>query len=205
MATIPDVTLTPYLTPVPKLAAILHMSVSSLQTLFGLNPGDMVTPYAFQAIQAMNVPAALANPAPPAPPLVIRADTVAQIRDAVVHYNAVIAYEAAANHATLVDIYSLVNNLAAKGIVVGGQRLTTDFQGGLFSLDGLHPTNTGYAVIANEFIKTMNRSLGTDIPPVSIQQVSKTDPLIFGASGPGKSDGHVSIGMAGGVPALVSR
>ena len=66
-----------------------------------------------------------------------------------------------------------MNNLAANGVEVGGQRLTTNFMGGFFSLDGVHPTNTGYAIIANEFIKTMNRSIQAGIPPISIEQVSQ--------------------------------
>src|ERR1039457_3522418 len=202
MATIPDVTLTAYLTSVPKLAAILNLSASDVQTL-GLHVGDMVTPYAFQYIQTHGV-----TPLPesiPQGPVVIRAGTLATIRTTVLAYNAFIAAEAVANHATLVDIYSLINDLAANGVVVGGQKLTTDFMGGLFSLDGVHPTNTGYAIIANEFIKTMNQSLHTGIPPVSIEQVSKTDPLIFPESDRGKRTGHVSVGMADGLRALGRR
>jgi hypothetical protein len=104
-----------------------------------------------------------------------------------------------------VDIYSLINDLAANGVVVGGQKLTTEFMGGLFSLDGIHPTNTAYAIIANEFIKTMNRSLRAGIPPVSIEQVSKTDPLIFPANDHGKHTGHVEVGMADGLRRLGRR
>jgi hypothetical protein len=131
---------------------------------------------------------------------VIRAAALSQIRADVLAYNAIIANEAAATGATLVDIWSLVNDLAANGVEVGGQRLTTAFGGGLFSLDGAHPTNTGYALIANEFIKTMNRSLQTGIPPISIEQVSKTDPLLP-SNGHGQN-GHVSVGMADGLRAL---
>ena len=120
-------------------------------------------------------------------------------------YNAVIAHEAAAKGATLVDIYSLINYLAAHGARVGGRTLTTDFMGGLFSLDGVHPTNTGYAIIANEFIKTMNRSLRAHIPYVDVEQVSKTDPLIFSVSDRGKHTGHVSVGMADGLRHLGRR
>ena len=104
------------------------------------------------------------------------------------------------NGATLVDIWTLVSNLAANGVEVNGQKLTTSFGGGLFSLDGVHPTNTGNAIIANEFIKTMNRSLQTGIPPVSVQQVAKTDPL-FPNNGHGQS-GHVNVGMADGLRVL---
>jgi lysophospholipase L1-like esterase len=196
MANIPDVTLTAYLTSVPKLAAILNLPVFAVQSRLGLNPGDAVTPYAFPLIQAMGRSLTHLPDSDSQGPVVIRAATLADIRAHVIAYNAAIAAEAALTGATLVDIYSLINDLAANGVVVGGQKLTTDFMGGLFSLDGVHPTNTGYAIIANEFIKTMNQSLHTDIPYADVAQVSKTDPLIFPDSNPGKYTGHVDPGMA---------
>jgi hypothetical protein len=208
MANIPDVTLTAYLTSVPKLAAILGRSGPEVEAEFGLGSDDMVTPYAFPFIQAMQAAGSFA-PLPdsvPQGPIVIRTTRLAQIRAAVIGYNDVIASEAAANGATLVDIYSLINDLAAHGAKVGGQTLTTDFAGGLFSLDGVHPTNTGYAIIANEFIKTMNAPpLLAHIPYVDVEQVTKTDPLIFSENDHGKHTGHVSVGMADGLRVLGRR
>ena len=198
LSNIPDVTLVPYLTSVPKLAAILGLPVATVEAIYGLHAGDMVTPYAFLAIQAMgNMPGPLPDTSPNGP-VVLRAARLSQIRTAVAGYNIVIAAEAVLNHAVLVDIYTLVNNLAAYGIQVGGQKLTTDFMGGLFSLDGIHPSNTGYAIIANEFIKSMNQAWKTKIPAASIEQVAKTDPLIPEAAGTknGKPH-HVSGSIAG--------
>jgi hypothetical protein len=201
VANIPDVTLTAYLTSVPKLASIFHLSVGDMNTIFGLHRGDMVTPYAFSFIQA--------GLAPPDSglqgPIVIRANTLSHIRNAVRAYNAVIAQEASDNGATLVDIYSLINNLADHGVVVNGRTLTTDFMGGLFSLDGVHPTNTGYAIIANEFIKTMNRSLRAGIPLANVGLVSQNDPLIFSQNAQAISTGHVEVGMADGLRRLGRR
>ena len=62
---------------------------------------------------------------------------------------------------------------------MGDRRLTTDFLGGLFSLDGIHPTNTGYAIIANEFIKALNHRFHAGIPPVDVEAVLSDDPLVF--------------------------
>jgi hypothetical protein len=47
----------------------------------------------------------------------------------------------------------------------------------------------GYAIIANKFIKTINQSFAADIFSVSVEQVSKTDPLIFTDSGHEKQTG----------------
>src|ERR1019366_5034255 len=101
LANIPDVTLTAYLTSVPKLAAILNLPVSVVQSRLGLDSGDMVTPYAFAFIQTNGL-----TPLPvpgPQGPIVIRAATLADIRAHVIAYNAAIAAEAALNGATLVD------------------------------------------------------------------------------------------------------
>jgi hypothetical protein len=104
---------------------------------------------------------------------------IAQTQAAVTQFNKIIATDAKLLGAGLVDINSLFATLSANGIMVGGRRLTTGFLGGLFSLDGIHPTNTGYAILANETIKTMNKQFNMSIPPVSVEQVAKTDPLIL--------------------------
>ncbi len=205
LANVPDVTLVPYLTSVPTLATIVGLPVGVVELVFGLQPDDKVTPYAFALIEAMGTSLTALPDSIAQGPVVIRAATLSQIRAAVTAYNAEIANEAAANGAALVDIYSLVNDLAANGVVVSGQKLTTGFTGGLFSLDGIHPTDTGYAIIANEFIKTMNGSFSAGIPPVSAEQVSKTDPLIFPEGGQKKPVAHVSAGMAEGLRTLHGR
>jgi len=205
LANVPDVTLVPYLTSVPTLAAIVGLPVPVVESAFGLQPDDKVTPYAFALIEAMGTSLTTLPDSIAQGPVVIRAATLSEIRATVMAYNAEIANEAAANGATLVDIYSLVNDLATNGVVAGGRKLKTTFLGGLFSLDGIHPTDTGYAVIANEFIKTMNRSLSAGIPPVSVEQVSKTDPLIFSEGGHREPAGHVSAGMAEGLRTLHGR
>lgn len=199
LANIPDVTLTAYLTSIPNLASALNLPVFVVESVFGLHPGDMVTPYAFAAIEAMGANLTALPDSGPQGPIVLRAARIAQIRATVIGYNIVIAIQAAINGAPLVDIWSLVNNLSANGVVVNGQKLTTGFGGGLFSLDGVHPTNTGDAIIANEFIKTMNLSLQTGIPFISVDQVAKTDPLF---PNHGQQTGHVSVGMADGLRAL---
>ena len=100
------------------------------------------------------------------------------IRGAIAAYNDIIAARAEQFGATLVDVHSLVESLHEKGYVVNGHRLTTAFLGGLFSLDGGHPSLTGHAIIANEVIKAMNRQTGAAIPPLSVSRVAAADPLV---------------------------
>jgi lysophospholipase L1-like esterase len=42
---------------------------------------------------------------------------------------------------------------------------------GILSFDGLHPSNTGYALIAYDFIKTINHAYGTHIPEIDVRAV----------------------------------
>lgn len=128
--------------------------------ILGIGPGDFVTPEAFPLIVAI-----LANPllGPLSNSVVLRAAQIAQIQAAVGIYNATIAAEARAHGAALVDIRAILSRIQTQGFVVNGQRLNTSFLGGLFSLDGIHPTNTGYAIIANEFIESLNTSFAAGV------------------------------------------
>lgn len=192
VANIPDVTLIPFLTSAEKVAAQIGVPLSVIGPILGIGPGDFVTPDAFPLIQAILVSHTLSGPLPPN--VVLTASEVATIRAATDAYNSFIAQEAQAKGAALVDTHTIFNRFRAQGLVVNGQRLRTDFLGGIFSLDGIHPTNTGYAVVANEFIKTLNTNFAAAIPPLSVEQVAKTDPLILPEVGrPASALGHISV------------
>src|SRR5205823_7039377 len=88
-----------------------------------------------------------------------------------------IATQAQTANATLIDINALFKQVSASGLTINGYTGTTSFLGGFFSLDGIHPTNTGYAVVANKFIDTMNTAISTKIPDVALGPVAAADPL----------------------------
>jgi lysophospholipase L1-like esterase len=185
-ANIPDVTVVPYLTSAEKVAAQTHLPLSIVGPILGIKSGDFVTPDASPMIQAILTRTA-AGPLPGN--VVLDAAEVGIVRARIAGYNRIIADQARATEAALVDIHDLADDLQAHGIEVGGQRLTTDYLGGLFSLDGVHPTNTGYAIFANAFIKALNRNFAADIPPVSVEQIKNSDPLVFPkTSGAGEHD-----------------
>src|SRR5262249_21282468 len=125
-------------------------------------------------------------PIPGFPPVgcVMTFSEILQTKIAVLSYDAVIAASAFRHNATVVDIFTLVNNVALRGVDVGNRHITLDSLGGCISLDGMHPTTTGYAIILKDLITTMNRQSGTNTPPVSVEQVVKTDCLVFPNSCP---------------------
>jgi hypothetical protein len=109
---------------------------------------------------------------------------VAQAQTAVHDFNLIIAATAHKSGAVVVDVNKLFSQIAKHGYQTGEHHLTTQYLGGIFSLDAVHPTNTGYAILANAFIDRMNCELHTNIPPVNIEQIADTDPLVL--SNPGK-------------------
>jgi len=124
---------------------------------------------------------------------VLDAAEVSIVRTRTDAYNEIIETQARAKGAALVDIHQLLTQIQDKGFVTGGQRMTTDFLGGIFSLDGIHPTNTGYGIVANAFIKELNRTFAAGIPPLSVEQIKKTDPLVLAdASRSSSPHGHLS-------------
>ena len=64
------------------------------------------------------------------------------------------------------------------GVDVGGTVLTTDYLGGIFGLDGVHPTRTAHALIANAFIEAINARFGEAIPLVDVARVARRDRLV---------------------------
>ena len=196
VANIPDVTALPYFTSAEQLAASVGAPLEVIGPALGLAAGDFVTPDAFKLI-GLILAGAIQGPLPGN--VVLDAGEVATIRAATRQFNFIIALEALSRRAALVDVHGLFQCAAARGIVAGDRRLTTDYLGGLFSLDAVHPTRTGYAVLANAFIQAIRLRFGERIPRVDLAEVAAEDPLVLpSAGGPGSDRASCSwwIGLA---------
>ena len=178
IANIPDVTLVPYLQPaaavLAQYSAVTHIPVATLSAMLGITAGDYVTPAGLTQISG--ILAGTQKP-PLSDASVLTAAEAATAKQQVAAYNQVIAAQGKSVNATMVDINALFNQVAANGVTINGATGTTAFLGGVFSLDGIHPTNTGYAVVANAFIDAMNAGIGTKIPDVALGPVAAADPL----------------------------
>jgi lysophospholipase L1-like esterase len=100
-------------------------------------------------------------------------------------YNAAIATVAQNTGAALVDLHSFFLQAAAgtyaPAIITPGVCCYLVPFGGLTSYDMLHPSNTGYALIANQWITAINAKFGTNISQVSIPAAYATDPYAPGS------------------------
>jgi hypothetical protein len=125
----------------------------------------------------------------PTPPCddVLDAGERATVRDTVQAFNAALASAVADVEArrgigiALVDVFSGVEALRRSGADLDGDGvpdLMTGYLGGIFSLDGIHPTRTGNALVANLFIDAIDARFGEHIPRVDVARVAARDPLV---------------------------
>ncbi len=182
VANVPDVTLVPYLTPaaliLAEVSAASGLPQAVVSALLGIQPGDLVNPTGLAQVQSAVASLKQGQlPTPLTDEAFLNAAEIAQIQSTVDQYNAVIAAQVSAAGGILIDMHAYFQGISQSGELINGFPATTAFLGGLFSLDGIHPTNTGYALIANQYIAAINGTLKTSITPVDISSVASSDPL----------------------------
>jgi hypothetical protein len=111
--------------------------------------------------------------------------------------NNVIRTTAAAHGMAIADMHAIFNVLSLAPFDFVGTTLTTRFLGGLFSLDAVHPSNTGHALSAFFFIDALNKQYGLGIPQIdsaSLYWLVQTDPHVD-RDGDGKVAGRLGAGL----------
>jgi lysophospholipase L1-like esterase len=178
IANIPDVTKVPYLTPAElvlgETSQETGLPTAVLSGILGIAPGDFVNPTGVAEIPLI-LGGKQKGPIDDAG--VLSAAEVVTVQTQVAAFDQVIAAQAKAANATLVDINALFNQVFASGLTINGYKGNASFLGGFFALDGIHPTNVGYAVVANAFIDAMNSGINTKIPDVALGPVAAIDPF----------------------------
>ena len=105
----------------------------------------------------------------------------AQIAARAVEFNQVINDAASARNIPVADIKGLFDRFAAPGgYHVGPFTFSPSYiTGGLFSLDGIHLTDLGYTLFANQYIRTINQAYGTQIPLAGITTLFANNGAFF--------------------------
>jgi lysophospholipase L1-like esterase len=178
-ANLPDVTTIPFVTTIPPYVVdpasgqpvlVDGQRVPLLGPAGPLGSGSFVTLAASSLLaQGLGIPAAVGGTGQPLPgEVILDANEVAVIRDHVAANNRAIAEIAGAAGFPVLDVATLLNEIATTGREVGGVRLTSAFlTGGVFSYDGVHLSDLGYAFLANEWIRVINEN-GGDLAPVNL-------------------------------------
>ncbi|NGP78069.1 hypothetical protein G3570_15580 [Balneolaceae bacterium YR4-1] len=105
-----------------------------------------------------------------------------QAAAAVQQFNATIASAASSAGFGLVDINAIYNEVITNYQTNGGGYSTNGIKlqplpGSLFSFDGIHPTNRGASVIANETIKVMNSTFGSSVDLIDVSDIPEGLPV----------------------------
>lgn len=75
----------------------------------------------------------------------------------------------------IVDFYAMADQIAAEGLPIGDQVVTAGKFGGLIGVDGIHFTDTGYALMANTFLDAVEAETGVVVPQVDLEAVIAAD------------------------------
>ncbi|OHX67034.1 SGNH/GDSL hydrolase family protein [Flammeovirga pacifica] len=91
---------------------------------------------------------------------------VTAVKTAIDGYNSYLEEQAGERDLAYVDVKSIMDDTVTGTIIDGVTYTTAYISGNLFSLDGAHLTQRGYAVIANFTIDAINKQYGSKIPTV---------------------------------------
>lgn len=121
-------------------------------------------------LQSLNLPAALAEQfsaegvtLPLEDKWVLLPSEQAEIASATAEFNQVIEAQATAANLAFLDANYILNLVNTGSLQSGNYILNSALvTGGAFSLDGVHPTSRGYALLANEFLKAIDVKYGSN-------------------------------------------
>ena len=181
-ANLPDVTTIPFVTTIrpyvvnPTTGAPVLIGGARVPLIgpSGSLPSTALVTLAASTLlgQGIGIPTALGGTGAPLPDeVVLDPSEIAIIQDHVAANNQAIREICGAANIPVLDVNGVLRELATTGRHIGGITLNGAFLvGGVFSYDGIHPNDVGYALVANEFIRVINAS-GGSLPPVDLGAV----------------------------------
>ena len=103
---------------------------------------------------------------------VLSSDEVMETQTATAAFNATIAALTSQYGWAFLDAHALLNEAASTGVAFDDYVMTTDLVfGGLFSLDGVHPTARGNALIANKMMEAIDAQYGSNLSDAAVKAV----------------------------------
>lgn len=192
LANIPDISSFPYYTLIPSIGITLDKNKAdslnnSLQGAFTYHEGkngfqieDTTLPFPYRLSREgeyilLNTPLdsvrchkmGLFFPLPGR--YILDSTEITTINRAVREYNNVLYHKAYEYGFAFANINSYFNSVKS-GIKLNGVSFDLNFvSGGFFSLDGFHPNQKGYAMLASVFIEAINMKYESSLPPVYCQ------------------------------------
>jgi len=200
VANIPDFTAIPYMTKGSTLLAEAEKATGLSEAVvskdLNLQPADLLNGGGLSDFNSEIAAWPKTRKLTPLPGSdVLTAAEIVTTQNTINSYNALIAKLVAGAGGTLVDLHALYASFAA-GVKINGVTANTGWLGGLYSLDGVHPTNTGYALIANQYITATNKAFGLSVPLVNVSAIAAKDPYFGPNIKPATVNAHIPSAAA---------
>jgi hypothetical protein len=114
---------------------------------------------------------------------VLDADEIDMINGRIAKFNEIIGDTVPTSSAMVVNIKALFDDLVDNPPGIGNITIGADYLEGLFSLDGIHPSNIGQALVARAFIETHNSRYEEKLPVNQLSealllQIARDDPFV---------------------------
>ncbi|WP_456439241.1 SGNH/GDSL hydrolase family protein [Caldithrix abyssi] len=191
VANIPDILDMPYFHSVPGVVIDTVTNTPALDDngnpipLVGVNEGDLIlSPAKIFIKQGYGLPADFpnSNGQPLPDDVVLTPDEQAVVKDLTEGFNAAIDSICSLRNIPVVDMYGFFKEVA-NGLQVAGLKVTADFiTGGFYSLDGVHPSDLGHVLIANEWLAAINNHFRVSVPLINVmdhlEQLQYSDSLL---------------------------
>jgi hypothetical protein len=174
LLTVPDPLDTAFCSDLDIAAKILKVEPEFLLANYEVAQSDLITVNGLNEI-SFQIFARSMQPLPAGS--IVKADTALEIRRHVKTLNENLILLAKERNVSVYDLHSLFRRVRERGISVGSRRLTAEYLGGFYSLNGFYPGATGQAIIANEVLQALNRDYGADFPSVDLSSVLAADPV----------------------------
>lgn len=172
--TIPDPADTAFYSPIDSAARVLKVKPVALQNAYGLASDDRITVDGLMEMGCQFISGGLRGLNENQ---IIKSSWLNEVGSHVTAMNAEITSLAEAHGAQVYDAAAMIKRVRDIGISIGSRRLTADFLGGFYELNGYMPGPTGQAVLANDIIEQINRNYNAAIPPADIGLVMANDPV----------------------------
>jgi len=181
---IPDPFDTAYFTNLAGVTRLTGVSADTLTRTFGLRADDLVTPNGLMIIGNSTIASSarlylgtqFTTLQASYPGTVVTAATRTAVQARLAQLNTEVANAAKDAGAQLYDLAALFRTVRAQGLTVGGKRLTADYLGGFYSLDGYYPGVTAHAAIANEMLGLLNRTYSMSFALLDMTKAMSDDP-----------------------------
>ena len=161
--------------PIPAGSFVLLHAQTKLQTGVGF-PAFLRAVPPFNQLPGVGTPLADTD--------VLTGDELTAITNRVTEFNGIIQTAATQRNIPVADIRGLFDAVAGGHFFVGPFNITPAYVlGGFFSLDGVHPTDLGYLLFANQYIRAINEAYDTDIPLAGISQLFANNGAFFPEDG----------------------